>query len=102
VTLALSEVVRLLIVALRDYTGGSLGVTPRTALAGSSYSLYALQFAPKAVWFYIMLAFWLVGLWLWRLVDRSMARYAMQAISRRRTPPPRSASTSPPPSSGSR
>ncbi len=81
VTLALSEVVRLLIVALRDYTGGSLGVTPRTALADSSYSLYALQFADKEVWFYVMLAFWLVGLWIWRLVDRSMARFAMQAIS---------------------
>ena len=81
VTLALSEVVRLLIVALRDYTGGSLGVTPKTALAGSSYSLYALQFAPKEIWFYVMLGVWLLGLWIWRLVDRSMARYAMQAIS---------------------
>jgi branched-chain amino acid transport system permease protein len=81
VTLALSEVVRLLIIALRDYTGGSLGVTPRTALAGSSYSFYALQFAHKEVWFYVMLGAWLLGLWIWRLVDRSMARYAMQAIS---------------------
>ena len=81
VTLALSEVVRLLIVALRDYTGGSLGVTPRTALADSSFSLYALQFADKEVWFYIVLAFWLGGLVIWRLVDRSMARFAMEAIS---------------------
>jgi branched-chain amino acid transport system permease protein len=81
VTLALSEVVRLLIIALRDFTGGSLGVTPKTALANTSYSLYALQFAPKEVWFYVMLGFWLVGLWIWRLVDRSMARFAMQAIS---------------------
>ncbi len=81
VTLALSEVVRLLIIALRDYTGGSLGVTPRTALADSSFSLTALQFADKEVWFYVMLGFWLLGLWIWRLVDRSMARYAMQAIS---------------------
>jgi branched-chain amino acid transport system permease protein len=81
VTLALSEVVRLLIVALRDYTGGSLGVTPTTALAGTSFSLAALQFADKEVWFYVMLVFWLGGLWIWRLVDRSMARYAMQAIS---------------------
>lgn len=81
VTLALSEVVRLLIVALRDWTGGSLGVTPRTALADSSFSLTALQFADKEVWFYVMLAFWLVGLAIWRLVDRSMARYAMEAIS---------------------
>jgi branched-chain amino acid transport system permease protein len=81
VTLALSEVVRLLIIALRDFTGGSLGVTPKTALADSSYSLYALQFAHKEVWFYVMLGFWLLGLWIWRLIDRSMARYAMQAIS---------------------
>ena len=81
VTLALSEVVRLLIVALRDYTGGSLGVTPRTALADTSWSLYALQFAAKEVWFYIVLVFWLGGLVVWRLVDRSMARYAMEAIS---------------------
>ena len=81
VTLALSEVVRLLIVALRDHTGGSLGVTPRTALADSSFSLYALQFADKEVWFYVILLFWLGGLVLWRLVDRSMARYAMEAIS---------------------
>ena len=38
VTLALAEVARLLIIALRDYTGGSLGVTPKTALAGSAWS----------------------------------------------------------------
>ena len=81
VTLALSQVVLLLIVALRDQTGGSLGVTPRTALADSSFSLTALQFADKEVWFYIVLAFWLGGLVIWRLVDRSMARFAMEAIS---------------------
>ena len=81
VTLALSEVVRLVIVALREQTGGSLGVTPQTALTDTSYSLYALQFAPKEAWFYIILAFWVCGLVIWRLVDRSMARYAMEAIS---------------------
>jgi branched-chain amino acid transport system permease protein len=81
VTLALSEVVRLLIVALRDYTGGSLGVTPRTALTDGSWSLWALQFADKEIWFYVVLAFWAGGLVIWRLVDRSMARYALEAIS---------------------
>jgi branched-chain amino acid transport system permease protein len=81
VTLALSEVVRLVIVALRDYTGGSLGVAPTTALAESSWSLLALQFADKEVFFYIVLVCWLVGLLIWRMVDRSMARYAMLAIS---------------------
>ncbi len=81
VTLALSEVVRLVIVALRDYTGGSLGITPNSALQGSSYSIVGLQFAGKAGYLYLMLVAWLLGLWVWRKVDQSMARYAMEAIS---------------------
>ena len=82
VTLALSEVVRLLIVALRDYTGGSLGVTPRTALADSS--CLALRAAVRRQGGLVLRRcslFWLGGLWIWRLVDRSMARYALEAIS---------------------
>jgi branched-chain amino acid transport system permease protein len=81
VTLALSEIARLLIVALRDHTGGSLGVTPKTALTESSYSLVAMQFSSKVIWFYIVLAVWLAGLWVWKKVDRSMARLALEAIS---------------------
>jgi branched-chain amino acid transport system permease protein len=82
VTLALTEVVRLLIIALRDVTGGSLGVTPNIALAGGQpFSLVAIQFAHKEVFFYIALAFWLFGLYVWRRIDRSMMRYAMEAIS---------------------
>jgi branched-chain amino acid transport system permease protein len=82
VTLALTEVVRLIIVALRDVTGGSLGVTPNIALGGGrSFSLFAIQFAHKEVFFYITLAFWLFGLYVWRRIDRSMMRYAMEAIS---------------------
>jgi branched-chain amino acid transport system permease protein len=82
VTLALTEVVRMVIVALRDFTGGSLGVTPDIALAGGkSFSLVAIQFAHKEVFFYIALTFWLFGLYVWRRIDRSMMRYAMEAIS---------------------
>ncbi|HKQ28373.1 MAG TPA: branched-chain amino acid ABC transporter permease [Burkholderiales bacterium] len=82
VTLALSEVARLIIVALRDQTGGSLGVTPNGALQeGASASLTALQFSSKMTWFWIVLAFWLAGLWVWRMVDRSMGRIALLAIS---------------------
>ena len=81
VTLALSEVARMIIVALRDQTGGSLGVTPNTALADTSWSLTALQFSSKVVWYYVILAFWLAGLWIWTRVDRSMARIALEAIS---------------------
>jgi len=81
VTLALSEIARMIIVALRDQTGGSLGATPKTALADTSWSLVALQFSSKTVWYYIILAVWLIGLWIWTRVDRSMARVALEAIS---------------------
>jgi branched-chain amino acid transport system permease protein len=82
VTLALSEVVRLLIVALRDHTGGSLGITPKPALVGDATgSLAALQFSNKVVWFYAVLVCWLIALWIWRSVDRSMSRLALEAIS---------------------
>ena len=81
VTLALSEVARMIIVALRDQTGGSLGATPNTALADTTWSLTALQFSSKLTWFYIILLVWLTGLWVWTRVDRSMARLALEAIS---------------------
>ena len=81
VTLALSEVVRLIIIALRDYTGGSLGMTPKSALTQGPVSILALQFADKMVWYYIMLVVWIVGLVIWNRVDRSMARMALDAIS---------------------
>ena len=82
VTLALSEVTRLIIVGLRDYTGGSLGITPKAALAeGSTWSLTAMQFSSKLTWFYLMLGCWLVALFIWHRVDRSMNRLALEAIS---------------------
>jgi len=82
VTLALSEVARLVIVALRDQTGGSLGATPKGALhGGETMSIGALQFGSKEVWLVIVFAVWLGGLWVWRAVDRSMGRLALQAIS---------------------
>ena len=81
VTLALTEVVRSLIVALRDTTGGSLGITPNNVLTdGNTWSLVALQFADKRVFFYIALAAWGLGVWVWHLVDKSMMRYALEAI----------------------
>ncbi|MGH8677996.1 MAG: branched-chain amino acid ABC transporter permease, partial [Burkholderiales bacterium] len=63
VTLALGEIARMIIIALRDQTGGSLGATPTTALADAKWSLVALQFSSKLAWFYILLAVWLAGLW---------------------------------------
>ncbi len=80
VTLALTEFVRLCIVGLRDYTGGSLGTQP--ARYGSGVSLYALQFEPDRVLsYYVALALWLIGLYIWWRVDRGMDRYALDAAS---------------------
>jgi branched-chain amino acid transport system permease protein len=77
VTLAVGEVIRLLIVAERSWTGGSLGVSLKPA---GGDSVVAVQFADKRVFYYGALALWLAGLWVWVRVDRSMARSAMEAI----------------------
>ncbi len=79
VTLALGEVVRLTIVGLRDQTGGSLGMTVTGVPEGTSF--LALQFNDRTAFFYVALVVWLGGLWLWRMVDRSMLRYALEAAS---------------------
>ena len=77
VTLAVGEVVRLLIIAERDWTGGSLGLSLKPS-AGDS--VLAIQFADKRVFYYASLILWLGALWIWYRVDRSMARSAMEAI----------------------
>jgi branched-chain amino acid transport system permease protein len=79
VTLALSGIVLQVITATRDYTGGSLGYTPDRATSGRH--LLALQFDDKVTWYFIALFVWLMGLLIWRAIDRSMARHAMEAIS---------------------
>ncbi len=77
VTLAVGEVIRLLIIAERDWTGGSLGLTVRPE---GGDSLVAVQFADKRVFYYAGLVLWALGLWVWHRLDRSMARSAMEAI----------------------
>ena len=80
VTLALSEVVRQVIIATRDTTGGSLGYTPERH--GDGISIWALQFPEDRIYFYyIALVMWMLALAIWRYVDRSMSRYALEAIS---------------------
>ena len=79
VTLALSAIVLQVVTATRDVTGGSLGYTPQRFHGGSS--IYALQFTGKQTWYLIALAIWAAGLFIrWR-VDRSMLRYALEAIA---------------------
>lgn len=77
VTLALSQVVMLSIVAARDVTGGSLGMTQNAV----GHSWYALQFPEKGYFYGIALVVWLGGLAAWRWLDRSIASEALEAIS---------------------
>jgi len=77
ITLALGQVVLLVIVAARDVTGGSLGMTPRTV----GHSWYALQLPNKAEFYVVALAAWFVGLVAWRLVERGMIRLALEAVA---------------------
>jgi branched-chain amino acid transport system permease protein len=77
VTLALGQVVLLFIVAERDITGGSLGMTQKIV----GHSWYALQFPDKTYFYGIALAMWLMGLLIWRWVDRGIGREALEAIS---------------------
>jgi branched-chain amino acid transport system permease protein len=77
VTLALSQVVLLSIVAARDVTGGSLGLTINTV--GRSW--YAFQFPDKTHFYLIALALWAGGLAVWHWVDRGIGREALDAIS---------------------
>ena len=78
VTLALSEVVRQVIIATRDTTGGSLGYTPERH--GEGWSILAIQSDDRVAFYYIALAVWAVGIVIWKAVDRSRARYALEAI----------------------
>ena len=57
VTLALSQVVLLSLVAARDVTGGSLGFTQRAV----GHSWYALQFPEKRYFYGISVVVWLMG-----------------------------------------
>jgi branched-chain amino acid transport system permease protein len=76
VTLALSQVVLLSLTAARDITGGSLGFTQRAV----GHSWYALQFPEKGYFYMIAVLLWLVGLVIWRRIDRGISREALEAI----------------------
>ena len=77
VTLALSQVVLLSLVAARDVTGGSLGFTQKTV----GHSWYALQFPDKGYFYGIAVVLWLIGLLAWQRIDHGISREALEAIS---------------------
>lgn len=77
VTLAAGEIVRLMIVALRDHTGGSLGMTPRLA---PENAFAAMQFSKAGFWWMAVLV-WVFGIVVWWWLDRSMSSKALAAIN---------------------
>jgi branched-chain amino acid transport system permease protein len=76
VTLALSQVALLSIVAAREITGGSLGMTPKAV----GHSWYALQFPEKPYFYGIALVVWAVGILIWHAIDTGMGSAALEAI----------------------
>jgi len=76
VTLALGEIVALLLVAFREYTGGSLGFT----LKRVGTSLWYMQFEQKVYFYYLAFGFLLISLGVWKLIDRSRMQMALRAI----------------------
>jgi branched-chain amino acid transport system permease protein len=77
VTLALGQAVLLCIVAGRDITGGSLGMTQKAV----GHSWYALQFPQKGYFYAIALVLWVGGLFVWQWIMGGIRRDALEAIS---------------------
>ncbi|MCO6415025.1 branched-chain amino acid ABC transporter permease [Siccirubricoccus sp. KC 17139] len=78
VTLAAGEIVRILVTALREHTGGSLGMTPNQAPPGGGF--LAMQFDKAGFW-WVALGAWGLALLAWWLLDRSMTSKALAAIA---------------------
>jgi branched-chain amino acid transport system permease protein len=76
VTLALGQVVALLIIAARDVTGGSLGMTPRAV----GTSVLAFQFQDRMQFYFVALALWLAVLGVRHWASFGMRRAALEAI----------------------
>jgi branched-chain amino acid transport system permease protein len=76
VTLALGEVIALLLIAFREHTGGSLGFT----LKRIGNSLWYMQFQEKTYFYYLSLVFLIGALVVWKLIDRSRMQKALRAI----------------------
>ncbi|RLG52919.1 MAG: branched-chain amino acid ABC transporter permease, partial [Thermoproteota archaeon] len=76
-TLALSEIVRLVLIAAREVTGGELGLT----LAFKGHSPFYFQFLDERYFYYISLAFWLLSILVWLSFKNSKLIYALRAIA---------------------
>jgi branched-chain amino acid transport system permease protein len=78
VTLAAGEIIRLGLVAARDVTGGSLGLTINAVGDGNAF--YAFQF-DKPVFAGMAVAMWMVVYFLWIRVDDSILSRMLHATS---------------------
>ncbi len=78
ITLALVEIFALLIEVLRDFTEGSLGMTIKAP--GDMNSFLSMQFGSKIPAYYLALAFFIFGLVVWILIEKSKLRDALKAI----------------------
>jgi branched-chain amino acid transport system permease protein len=76
VTLALGEIVALIIIAFRDVTGGSLGFT----LKSMGTSWFYFQSEQKIHFYYATLVFLILALVVWVAIDRSKMQKALRAI----------------------
>lgn len=76
VTLALGALVALILVALRDMTGGSLGIT----LESSGNSMMNLTFEGNIPYYYLSLICLILAIYIWKLIDKSYLRLALVTI----------------------
>lgn len=76
VTLAVAEVAALIIVAFREITSGSLGLTLKSA----GNSIWYLQFESKVPFYYIFLSFLIIALYVWKRIDKNRMQMALTAI----------------------
>lgn len=75
-TLVVTELVALIIIFFRDFTGGRLGLTVNPLGTAPLY----FQFESKVPFYFMALALLLLALYIWRKIDRSKMQKALTAI----------------------
>jgi branched-chain amino acid transport system permease protein len=76
VTLALAEIIMLLVIAFRDFTGGSLGMT----IDPNIKSLFYLTSNNKIFFYYLSLGFLILAIVIWKAMNNTRLYKAMKAI----------------------
>lgn len=76
VTLAVAEVAALIIIAYREVTGGSLGLTINSA----NPSFFNMQFESKVSFYYLFLFFLVIAYIVWVWIDKNKMKMALTAV----------------------